>query len=101
VEPSFSSKDQGYRPEDEEQRSVGLKWEHEPNGLFIRGEFTDVALVFDSTAKLWRLKICKRKTPLGQPVAYEIVFKEQYAPTVEKAIELANRILDVELREEA
>jgi hypothetical protein len=100
VEPSFS-KDEERPPQDEEPRPVELKWEHEPNGLFIRGKFSDVALIFDSTAKLWRLKICKRRTPLGQPVAYEIVFKEQYAPTVEKAIALANRILDIELREES
>jgi hypothetical protein len=68
--------------------------------LFIRGEFTEVALVFDSAARLWRLRICKQKTPLGQPITYEIVFKEQYAPTTEKAVELADRILDVELQDE-
>jgi hypothetical protein len=51
----------------------------------------------DSAARLWRLRICKKKTPLGYPIAYEIAFKERYSPTPGQAISLANTILDVEL----
>jgi hypothetical protein len=48
---------------------------------------------------LWRLRICKKKTSLGEPMTYEIVFKERYCPTDDQAIALANEILNVELRE--
>jgi hypothetical protein len=55
--------------------------------------------LFDSAAGLWRLRICKKKTPLGHPIAYEIAFKKRYSPTTDLAISLANTILEVELLE--
>jgi hypothetical protein len=80
-----------------EGRPFKFNWEHEPHGSFIRGEFTQVSLLFDSAAGLWRLRICKKKTPLGHPIAYEIAFKKRYSPTTDLAISLANTILEVEL----
>ena len=82
---------------DGEGRPSKFNWEHEPHGSFIRGGVTEVSLLFDSAAQLWRLRICKKKTPLGYPIAYEIAFKERYSPTPAQAISLANTILDVEL----
>jgi hypothetical protein len=78
-------------------RPTTFNWEHEPHGSFIRGGVVEVSLLFDSAARLWRLRICKKKTPIGHPVAYEIAFKERYSPTPAQAISLANTILDVEL----
>ena len=46
----------------------------------------------------WTLRIYKRQTCFGDPVTYEIAFKERYGPTVEQAIALANDILLVELQ---
>jgi hypothetical protein len=68
-------------------------------GFSIRGENTEVSLLFDSTARVWRLRIYKKKTSLGEPMNYEVVFKERYCPTADQAIALANEILNVELRE--
>jgi hypothetical protein len=82
-----------------EQGSVEFNWDHEPHGSFIRGESTEVSLLFDSSARQWTLKICKKKTSLGEPMTYEIVFKERYCPTADQAIALANEILSVELRD--
>jgi hypothetical protein len=82
-----------------EQGPTEFNWDHQPEGSFIRGENTEVSLLFDSTAGLWRLRICKKKTSLGEPMTYEIVFKERYCPTDDQAIALANEILNVELRE--
>jgi hypothetical protein len=82
-----------------EQGPIEFKWDHEPHGSFIRGESTEVSLSFDSTERLWRLRICKKRTSLGEPVAYEVVFKERYCPTADQAIALANTILNVELRD--
>jgi hypothetical protein len=85
--------------QDAEGRPSNFNWEHEPHGSFIRGGVTEVSLLFDSAARLWRLRICKKKTSLGHPIAYEIAFKERYGPTPAQAISLANTILDVELRD--
>ena len=82
-----------------EQGPFEFNWNHEPQGFFIRGEVTEVSLLFDSSARSWRLRICKKKTSLGEPMTYEIVFKERYCPTADQAIALANEILNVELRE--
>jgi hypothetical protein len=82
-----------------EQGPVEFNWDHEPQGFFIRGETTEVSLSFDSTARLWRLRIYKKKTSLGEPMTSEVVFKERYCPTADQAITLANEILTVELRE--
>jgi hypothetical protein len=76
---------------------IDLIWNHEAHGSFIRGERTDVSLLFDSCSRRWTLRIYKRQTSFGQPVTYEIAFKERYGPTVEQAIALANDILVVEL----
>jgi hypothetical protein len=82
-----------------EQGPPEFNWDHQPQGFFIRWESTDVSLSFDSIARLWRLRIYKKKTSLGEPMVYEVVFKERYCPTAEQAIALANKILSVELRE--
>jgi len=82
-----------------EQGPFEFNWDHEPQGFFIRGENTEVSLLFDSTARRWRLRICKQKTSLGEPMTSEVVFKERYCPTAEQALALANEILNVELRE--
>jgi hypothetical protein len=82
-----------------EQGPSEFNWDHEPQGFFIRGENTEVSLLFDSTARVWRLRIYKKKTSLGEPMNYEVVFKERYCPTADQAIALANEILNVELRE--
>jgi hypothetical protein len=82
-----------------DQGPLEFNWDHEPQGFFIRGESTEVSLSFDSTARAWRLRIYKKKTSLGEPMTYEVVFKERYCPTAEQAITLANEILRVELRE--
>lgn len=76
----------------------GFIWSHEEHGSFIRGESADVSLLFDSCARRWTLRIYKRQTSFGDPVTYEIAFKERYGPTVEQAIALANDILLVELQ---
>jgi hypothetical protein len=73
-------------------------WNHEAHGSFIRAEYADVSLLFDSCARRWTLRIYKRQTSFGHPVTYEIAFKERYSPTVEEAIALANDILLVELQ---
>jgi hypothetical protein len=73
-------------------------WNHEAHGSFIRAECADVSLLFDSCARRWTLRIYKRRTSFGQPVTYEIAFKERYGPTVEQAVALANDILLVELQ---
>jgi hypothetical protein len=83
--------------QDAEGRSSKFNWEHEPHGSFIRGGVTEVSLLFDSAARLWTLRICKKKTPFGHPIAYEIAFKERYGPTPAQAISLADTILDIEL----
>ncbi|HET9374199.1 MAG TPA: hypothetical protein VFO40_04465 [Chthoniobacterales bacterium] len=85
--------------QDAEGRPSKFNWEHEPHGSFIRGAATEVSLLFDSAARLWRLRICKKKTSLGHPIAYKIAFKERYSPTPAQAISLANIILDVELQD--
>jgi hypothetical protein len=85
--------------QDAEGRPPTFNWQHEPHGSFIRGGAADVSLLFDSAARVWRLRIFKRETPLGHPIAYEIAFKERYGPTPDQAISLANTILDVELRD--
>jgi hypothetical protein len=82
---------------------IGLRleqfaWNHESHGSFIRAEWADVSLLFDSCARRWTLRIYKRQTSFGQPVTYEIAFKERYSPSVEQAIALANDILLVELQ---
>jgi hypothetical protein len=82
-----------------EQGPLKFNWDHEPQGFFIRGESTEVSLSFDSTARLWKLRIYKKKSSLGEPMIYEVVFKERYCPTADQAITLANKILSVELRE--
>ena len=82
-----------------EQGPLEFNWDHQPQGFFIRWESTEVSLSFDSTARLWRLRIDKKKTSLGEPMTYEVVFKERYCPTADQAIALANEILSVELRE--
>jgi hypothetical protein len=82
-----------------EQGPPEFNWDHQPQGFFIRSESTEVSLSFDSTAGLWRLRIHKKKTSLGEPMTYEVVFKERYCPTPDQAIALANEILSVELRE--
>jgi hypothetical protein len=82
-----------------EKGPLEFNWEHESHGSFIRGEDTEVSLLFDSDARVWRLKICKKKTSLGEPLTYEIVFKERYCPTADQAIALSNEILNVELRD--
>jgi hypothetical protein len=83
--------------QDAEGRSSKFNWEHEPHGSFIRGGITEVSLLFDSAARLWTLRICKKKTLLGHPIAYEIAFNERYSPTPAEAISLADTILDIEL----
>jgi hypothetical protein len=82
-----------------EQGPTEFNWDHESQGFFLRREAAEVSLLFDSTARLWRLRICKKKTSLGEPMTYEIVFKERYCPTADQAITLANEILNVELRD--
>ena len=82
-----------------EQGPLEFNWDHQPQGFFIRGESTEVSLLFDSTARSWKLRIYKKKSSLGEPMTYEVVFKERYCPTADKAIALANEILSVELRE--
>jgi Cu2+-containing amine oxidase len=82
-----------------EQGPLEFNWDHQPQGFFIRRESTEVSLCFDSTAREWKLRIYKKKTSLGEPIAYEVVFKERYCPTAEQAITIANEILSVELRE--
>jgi hypothetical protein len=82
-----------------EGRLSNFNWQHEPHGSFIREGVAEVSLLFDSAARVWRLRIFKRKTALGHPIAYEIAFKERYSPTPDQAISLANTILDVELRD--
>jgi hypothetical protein len=78
-------------------RSPSFEWDHQPHGSFIRGVSARVALLFDSAARLWTLRIYKKRTPFGHPVTYEIVFKERYSPTPAQAVALANTILSVEL----
>ena len=80
------------------QSPPDLNWDHQPHGSFIRGPTTEVSLLFDSTARRWTLRIYKKQTSFGHPVTYEIAFKERYCPTTDQAIEMANTILDVELR---
>src|ERR1700722_12570566 len=80
------------------QTPLDLDWDHQPHGSFIRGPITEVSLLFDSTARRWTLRIYKKHTSFGQPVTYEIVFKERYSPTTALAIAMANTILNVELR---
>ena len=80
------------------QSPLDLNWDHQPHGSFIRGPTTEVSLLFDSTARRWTLRIYKKQTSFGHPVTYEIAFNERYCPTTDQAIEMANTILDVELR---
>jgi hypothetical protein len=82
-----------------EQGPLEFNWDRQPQGFFIRSESTEVSLSFDSIARLWRLRIHKEKSSLGEPMAYEVVFNERYCPTADQAITLANEILRVELRE--
>ena len=84
---------------DTSEQGLGeFKWDHKPHGSFIRGESIEVSLLFDSSVRAWRLKIYKEKSSIGEPITYEVVFKERYCPTVDQAIALANEILNVELR---
>jgi hypothetical protein len=79
------------------QNPLDLDWDHQPHGSFIRGPTTEISLLFDSTARRWTLRIYKKQTSFGQPVTYEIAFKERYSPTTAQAIAMANTILNVEL----
>jgi hypothetical protein len=80
------------------QSPIDLNWDHQPHGSFIRGSNTEVALLFDSSARCWTLRIYKKQTSFGHPVTYEIAFKERYSPTTDQAIAMANTILNVELQ---
>lgn len=79
--------------------AMTFPWIHKEYGSFI-GEYLDplnVSLSFDSKCRKWTLRIFKAETVVG-PVTYEVGWQEHYSATRPEAVELANRILEIELQ---